>query len=198
MPLAPFEKLNPRKKKYLLAAAEGEFARLPYDRVSVFEIASSAGISRSSFYYYFSDKEDLYHYLLSQIRDELLDSLPREIDLEDFPTLLLDFFAAQRDTERGPFIARLLERAQMWSQDGFASMRAPIPPAQDRIRNLEQVERVDPADLQLAGFLFWECCCYRLGAYYRREITLPELHLGVKRLVSLLHYGIFGRAGEKF
>ena len=120
------------------------------------------------------------------------------IDLEDFPTLLLDFFAAQRDTERGPFIARLLERAQMWSQDGFASMRAPIPPAQDRIRNLEQVERVDPADLQLAGFLFWECCCYRLGAYYRREITLPELHLGVKRLVSLLHYGIFGRAGEKF
>lgn len=140
MPLAPFEKLNPRKKKYLLAAAEGEFARLPYDRVSVFEIARSAGISRSSFYYYFSDKEDLYHYLLSQIRDELLDSLPREIDLEDFPTLLLDFFAARRDTERGPFIARLLERAQMWSQDGFASMRPPVPPARDRIRNLEQIE----------------------------------------------------------
>ena len=76
-------------------------------------------------------------------------------------------------------------------------MRPPVPPARDRIRNLEQIEQVDPADLQLAGFLFWECCCYRLGAYYRREITLPELHLGMKRLVGLLHYGIFGRAGEE-
>ena len=152
MPLAPFEKLNPRKKKYLLAAAEGEFARLPYDRVSVFEIARSAGISRSSFYYYFSDKEDLYHYLLSQIRDELLDSLPREIDLEDFPTLLLDFFAARRDTERGPFIARLLERAQMWSQDGFASMRPPFRPRGTGFAIWNRLSRSIPPICSLRAF----------------------------------------------
>ncbi len=196
MPLPPFEKLSPRKKERLLSAAVSEFSKHPYDRVSVFEIARSAEISRSSFYYYFADKEDLYDYLLDRLREQFLDSIPEEVDLFRFPALVLDFFASQRETERGPFIARLLEHAQIWVHDDFIRMSAPkrIETQRIKICCAEQLEALSPEDLRLLRFLFWECSCHGLNAYYRREVTREELDAGMNRVIELFRYGVNGRA----
>ena len=78
MPNEAFFHLEEEKKEALLKSAISEFSALPYDKVSIFKIAQNAGISRSSFYYYFKSKEDIYQYLLKQIKMEFIEKLDQE------------------------------------------------------------------------------------------------------------------------
>ncbi len=64
MPPEAFYKLPPDKKHAILDAAEQEFSAHSYDKVSVFNIARNAGMSRSGLYYYISGKEDIYQFML--------------------------------------------------------------------------------------------------------------------------------------
>lgn len=64
MPTSTFFNLPPPKREKLLGAAVAEFARKPYGEVSINRIIQAAEIPRGSFYQYFSDKTDLFRYLL--------------------------------------------------------------------------------------------------------------------------------------
>ncbi len=193
MPLPTFDKLAAPKKEKLVAAAVGEFSRLPYDRVSIFEVARRAGISRSSFYYYFADKEDLYQYLIGLLREELLRALPASVRPDEAPALLLDFFADQREREWGSFVARMLERAQSWPRGGPETIGPSDGWLRKRFSDSGGFDRLDRRDQKLVGFIVRECLCYQLGAYYRREITREQLHQEAQRMMELLRYGVAGR-----
>lgn len=62
-----FQKLSQDKKDRILQAARHEFARVPFEDASINRMIKDAGISRGSFYTYFTDKLDLLHYVF---RDE--------------------------------------------------------------------------------------------------------------------------------
>ena len=64
MPSDTFFHLPAEKRERLLAAARGEFARAAYEDASINRIIRQAGIPRGSFYMYFTDKEELFRYLL--------------------------------------------------------------------------------------------------------------------------------------
>ena len=64
MPSKTFFHLPAEKRERLLLAAEGEVARVPYAEASINRMIRAAGIPRGSFYMYFRDKEELFHYLL--------------------------------------------------------------------------------------------------------------------------------------
>lgn len=68
MPTERFLNLPEEKKKRVLQAAMAEFARVPFEDVSINRIVQKSGISRGSFYQYFEDKQDLRGYLLSGFR----------------------------------------------------------------------------------------------------------------------------------
>lgn len=72
MPSGTFLNLAPEKQEKLLSAAVREFAERPYNEASINRIVREAGIPRGSFYMYFRDKEDLFHYLMEECIDELL------------------------------------------------------------------------------------------------------------------------------
>lgn len=82
MPTSKFFKLKKVKQKAILEAICREFLEYPYASVKVSRIAASAQISRSSFYAYFSNKEDFYGYTLYQIsrewRERLIEALKQE------------------------------------------------------------------------------------------------------------------------
>lgn len=67
MPSKTFFHLPAEKRERLLLAAEEEFARVPYAEASINRMIRAAGIPRGSFYMYFRDKEELFHYLLKQV-----------------------------------------------------------------------------------------------------------------------------------
>lgn len=67
MPKQAFFKLNEEKKQAIMTSAFTEFERYPFDEASINRIIKQAKISRGSFYLYFEDKEDVYHYLMEQL-----------------------------------------------------------------------------------------------------------------------------------
>lgn len=59
MPRPRYQHIDPEKKTRLLEAATKEFAAHGYELASINRILEAAGLSKSSFYYYFDDKADL-------------------------------------------------------------------------------------------------------------------------------------------
>ncbi len=64
MPTVTFYNLPADKRDKLVQAAFNEFSRVAYSEVSINQIIKDAGISRGSFYQYFSNKSDLLVYIL--------------------------------------------------------------------------------------------------------------------------------------
>ncbi|MFT8878425.1 TetR/AcrR family transcriptional regulator [Oenococcus sp.] len=62
MPKETFYNLSEEKRQRILRAAQNEFARVPLAEAKVARIVLDAGIPRGSFYQYFDDISDLYHY----------------------------------------------------------------------------------------------------------------------------------------
>lgn len=72
MPSATFLHLPQEKQDRLLEAATREFSRRPFSEASINQIIRDAGIPRGSFYMYFTDKEELFRYVMSGYVDQLL------------------------------------------------------------------------------------------------------------------------------
>ena len=77
MPSSTFLNLPAEKQEKLLEAATREFSHRPFNEASINQIIKEAGIPRGSFYMYFRDKEELFHYLLKRYQDGLLQRLER-------------------------------------------------------------------------------------------------------------------------
>ncbi len=101
MCMETFLRLPEEKRSRFLDAAWEEFTRVSFADASTNQIVRRAGIPRGSFYQYFRDKEDLFHYLMTQARDhfvELYSGIMDEVGGDMFQTQLLcyDRFAQQR------------------------------------------------------------------------------------------------------
>jgi len=72
MPSETFLRLPEEKRERFMNAAWEEFLRVPFEEVSINKIILRAKIPRGSFYQYFSDKKDLFYYLLSDMMQYLL------------------------------------------------------------------------------------------------------------------------------
>ena len=72
MPTSTFFNLRPEKQERLLTAAAREFAAQPFHEASINSMIRAAGIPRGSFYMYFRDKEELFHYLVRESTEPLL------------------------------------------------------------------------------------------------------------------------------
>ena len=71
MPSSTFLNLPAEKQEKLMEAAVREFSHKPFNEASINQIIKEAGIPRGSFYMYFTDKEDLFRYLLKGYVDQL-------------------------------------------------------------------------------------------------------------------------------
>lgn len=108
MPSQTFFNLPKEKQDKLIECAMKEFCKKPFDEVSINKIITDASISRGSFYMYFSDKEDLFQYLLESHRQKMGDVIKKSFcvnsgDLRDsFISVfdsIIDWFINYKDLE---------------------------------------------------------------------------------------------------
>ncbi len=66
-----FLRLPEEKRNRFLNAAWEEFTTTRFSEASINQIVRKAGIPRGSFYQYFNDKEDLFSYLLDDVRSHV-------------------------------------------------------------------------------------------------------------------------------
>lgn len=91
MPQATFFNLPDDKRNSIIAAALDEFSTASYDTASINQICKKSNIAKGSFYQYFTDKMDLYVYIMTLAIEEKIQFF--SIILTEFHTLsLLDQF----------------------------------------------------------------------------------------------------------
>jgi TetR/AcrR family transcriptional regulator len=70
MPQATFFNLPDDKKSLIISAAMKEFSNANYDAASINQICKQSNIAKGSFYQYFTDKLDLYVYIMTLAIEE--------------------------------------------------------------------------------------------------------------------------------
>ena len=71
LPTETFLNLHLDKKNKIINAIKKEFARVPFEKVSINKIVQEADISRGSIYMYFDDTMDMVTYVLSSYHDNV-------------------------------------------------------------------------------------------------------------------------------
>lgn len=137
-PLRRFQNLPPERRAEILRAAAAEIGVHGLEGTSLNRVIARAGISKSSFYYYFADKDDLYGALVTASLTRLLDAMgtpapaadPEEYwqgwrrmchsflhcQIEDPVLARLSWNAIQARTEGGahPALAQAAQRLSIW------------------------------------------------------------------------------------
>lgn len=80
MPTDTFFRLPEEKREKIRSSIRKEFARVPYEDVSINRIVHDAEISRGSFYQYFDGKEDMFRYLLQEYQSIFLRLARQDMD----------------------------------------------------------------------------------------------------------------------
>ena len=75
-----FLRLPEEKKNRFLGAAWEEFTRVPFAEASINKIIAGARIPRGSFYQYFTDKEELFFYLLGGMLQHFYEEYNKILD----------------------------------------------------------------------------------------------------------------------
>jgi AcrR family transcriptional regulator len=97
MPLPRFGGLDPEKRRLLMDVAITLFAEKGYEGASLNEILAKAGFGKSSYYYYFADKEDLFATVIEDYMERVMADVPQlsleGLDAENFWPRLEEGFA---------------------------------------------------------------------------------------------------------
>ncbi|HVW56411.1 MAG TPA: TetR/AcrR family transcriptional regulator [Rhizobiaceae bacterium] len=83
-----FDNLDPERQKRLFEIAAEEFGERGYDAASLNRIIARSGMGKSSFYYYFDDKADLFNTLLERAFADLF----KEVGGIDLASLTAETF----------------------------------------------------------------------------------------------------------
>ena len=116
MCMETFLRLPEEKRSRFLDAAWEEFTAVPFNRASINQIIRRAGIPRGSFYQYFTDKTDLFTYLLESVRDQMLKTfhnLLKEERGDLFRVALIAYDRFQENRDHLPFLDRCISILQI-------------------------------------------------------------------------------------
>lgn len=112
MPSSTFFRLPAEKRQRLLDAAHAEFQQVRFNDASINRIIQQARIPRGSFYQYFTDKDDLFRYLMCDMRSYFFQTLLQMLrdaqgDLFAVPEQAFDRFIVP-DGNADPVLARFI------------------------------------------------------------------------------------------
>ncbi|MGI6143010.1 MAG: TetR/AcrR family transcriptional regulator [bacterium] len=198
MPKDTFHNLKEEKKQRILAAAIEEFSRRRFSDASINQIVKNAGISRGSFYQYFTNKEDLYLYMINEIGKEkvrVLDGAGAwNLDADFFTAYMYMYHVALRWVKEKPQYNRIfmlmefddcefIGKLRELSVEGLALLRRLLE--RDQQRGLVRPD-VDP------GFVIeivYQLMLYVIKEYYQKgseELMLAK----VENIFKIIKEGI--------
>lgn len=106
-----FENLDPKKQQKILDSALMEFAENGFGQASTNRIVKKAGIGKGMLFYYFSNKKDLYEYLVDYSMNFIVNEYLSLVDINES-----DFIKRMRDA------AQIKMKAQLKNEHIFNFM----------------------------------------------------------------------------
>ncbi|EEB82759.1 TetR/AcrR family transcriptional regulator [Roseobacter sp. GAI101] len=109
---------NPDKRAAILEGAAKVFLQSGFDAASVNDICRAAGVSKSTLYVYFSDKEDLFAHLVEGERERLFEGLQQTLRgpgsltarLTDFAVALAEIVCSEPVVQAQRIVISMAER----------------------------------------------------------------------------------------
>lgn len=174
-----FLRLPEEKRKRFLDAAWEEFTAVPYTDVSINKIVRRARIPRGSFYQYFTDKTDLFAYLLNDIRDHFAQSFAElltqaEGDIFRVQLLAYDSFIQRREEDCSPQLDRMIRLLRVNVGLDLEKLTSGLPgkPLEVLLDRLD-ASRLRRQDPEFARRVF-SMATLNLGTAMMDSLTKPE------------------------
>jgi AcrR family transcriptional regulator len=124
----------------LLNAARDMFAEKGFDSTTIDDITERADVGKGTFYYHFTDKQDLIGELIKRMMGELMESIDKRCeDTDDLPTLLDDMVKIHIDFFRNrweDFVLYFQGLAGLKLQESYSGLEAPFLSYLESIENL--------------------------------------------------------------
>lgn len=197
-----FLRLPEEKRNRFLDAAWEEFTAVPYAEASINKIIRRAGIPRGSFYQYFTDKTDLFAYLLGDIREHFLQAFAdlltqAEGDIFRVQLLAYDSFCRRQEKDCSPLLERFIHLLQV--NVGLDLEKLAVGPSQKPLEALlgqldtSRLRRQDPEFTRRV----FSMATMNLGAAMVDSLTKPERSADCRRELAerleIIKYGSLRR-----
>lgn len=116
---ATFLNLPEDKRARIIDVALEEFASRPYNKASLSNIVARAGIAKGSMYQYFTDKKDLFLYLLDLAGEQKLAYIRHEVDSQAdfFEMFEQSMLAGTRFSLERPVLSQVMANAMASSAE---------------------------------------------------------------------------------
>jgi AcrR family transcriptional regulator len=121
------------KAEHIIEFAQKRFGLFGADKTSMREIAEDLKLSKASLYYYFPDKESLYHAVVEKEQNEFLDKISKKILNIHEPGQLLREYANTRLS----YFRKLLNLSRLRLED-YSDLR---PVFRETIRSFKEKEK---------------------------------------------------------
>ena len=158
MPTDLFYRLSYVKQQHIIDAIKAEITRVPYEEFSIYNVVHQCGISRGSFYQYFTSREDIYIYLLSDYNRLMIERFIQSLEEHDG-----DYFIALEEAFR--FGVRMLcykdskiyrqhlfcnaeFYQRIWKDNDFSAEKHPILSQAFRLININKLNIQDEEELK--------------------------------------------------
>ena len=194
MPTSMFLRLPAEKQARICQAAWEEFLSVRLSQASINRIIQKAHIPRGSFYQYFADKEDLFFYLLSDIRancDRWVGQLLIAAEGDMFQCALLVFDNARE--QPAPTLRKLLQLMRLNpSLDLLQFITLPprcLPAGIQQQLDLRQYRRQDNPFLVPLFSLLSGATVAALVQLYTNPERRSELRTDLCIAIDILKYG---------
>jgi len=124
----------------LLNAAREVFAEKGFDNTTIDDITERADVGKGTFYYHYSEKQDVIAELVNKMMDELIETMEKRCDgISDLSALLdtivkvhIDFFSNRWED----FVLYFQGRADLKLQESYSGLELPF------LRYLESIEKL--------------------------------------------------------
>ena len=187
MPTDVFYNLDKEKRDILFEAAFKEFVEKSFEKVSISKIARVANISRTGMYYYFTDKEDIYLYLIEVFKDNIKKLFVEEGKVEVFEATkrIFEYFCSIKGTAYEAFVLRMLDNLKPHNQRSVFLPTTHIENDEEIFSKIsfETVRAEDEKDNNVLWIVLIGMLIMIIREYYLDQNTLEKAsHLFFKNL----------------
>lgn len=141
-----FKNLDREKQNQIINSAMKIFGSNSYQKAYMSEIASSANVSKASLFYYFNSKFELYSFILSITKDELV----ADVDVADVSDQQ-DFFECLRQASvykmeslrKRPYLTKFLTKFFFETDPAISDLRLDFMQISEQLRNQIVFENLD-------------------------------------------------------
>jgi AcrR family transcriptional regulator len=209
MPKQTFFNLPDEKREVIINAAIDEFAEYGLENASTNRIVANSGISKGSFYQYFSDKQDVFDYLVTLLGEEkqafFQDKRPPEGNLDTFGYYRWMIKTGMEFNSSNPRMVQAISRVLLnegayygkkfegYREQTTQSLKAMIEQAMQR-------GEVDPSvDVELAVMVM-ETWTNAISTYFLKEgmqqndilawVRSPKTQETIDKLLYVMEYGL--------